>query len=348
MAAMADDPALQLTTFWVDRETKKKASEPSEGQTRLLWIFAVLLRDGYVDFLSHHRVFGVSERVYKRDIEKLRKIGPFCRFKLSPQKKGRIQLLEGPGQGGSLADRSTELAEVARAVAEALGGPVQSALSPLALGERTRESPFLRIVAPKLVESSSVARVFDALKSAAKSRARVEFQYVAANRRASTRVVEPYAAVLRSGRFYLVAYDTAPGKAWRRFALDTIREPLRRVGTFKPRAIPDDAIPVDAVGLFAKGPAVPVTIALSATVAASATCRLWQRGQRVVENDDGSATITLRVEEPDEAIRWALGFGAEARVVSPPSAVAQARSMAERIFDGYNEKLGGRPSRRSA
>ena len=345
---MGDDEAVQLTTFWVHSDTKKRADEPSIEQTRLLWIFAALLRDHYVDFLSHHRVFGVSERTYKRDIEKLRKIAAFCRFKLSPQKHGRIELLEKPGQGGSLLDHSTELADVVRAVAEALGGPVQSALSALSPNQSSRQDSFLRIVAPRLVETSSVARVFDTLKGAAKSRARVEFRYVAANHRESTRVVEPYAAVLRSGRFYLVAYDTAAGKGWRRFALDSIREPLRRIGTFKPRAIPEDAIPLDAVGLFSKGPAVRVSIALSPAVAASATCRIWQPGQQIVDNADGSATITLRVEEPEEAIRWALGFGAEARVVSPPSAVAQARSIAERIYARYTPRAVERSARRSA
>jgi predicted DNA-binding transcriptional regulator YafY len=348
MATMGDDRELQLTSFLVDPETRRGPSEPSIDQTRLLWLFVTLLQSRHVDFLSYHGVFHVSERTYKRDIAKLRKIGQFCRFKLSPQKQGRIELLDFPGHTGSLSDRSSELADLVRVVSEAMGGPVKTALSPLAENGKKRGEPFLRVVAPRLVESSTVARVYEALERAAKDRARIEFRYLSTNRQLSTRVVEPYAAVLRSGRFYLVAYDPAPRKGWRRFALDSIQEPLTRAGTFKPRPIPDDVIPADAVGLFTKGPAVPVTIALSAVVAASATSRLWQRGQQVVERDDGSATITLRVEEPDEAIRWALGFGAEAQVVAPPSAVARARSIAERIFEGYNEKLGERSSRRSA
>lgn len=328
-----------VASFLVDPETRRGPSDPTAEQTRLLWIFAALLRYGQVDFLSHHRAFEVSERTYNRDIARLRKIGQVCNFKLTPQKQGRVRLAEIAHHDRSLFDHSTELAELVRVVSEALGGPVRAALSPLASDARSKREPFLRIIAPRLVESSAAARVFDALKSAAGARARVEFRYVGANRKETSRTVEPYAVVLRSGRFYLVAYDPAPRKGWRRFALDTIREPVRRAGTFKPRTIPDDAIPRDAVGLFSKGTAIPVTIALSPAVAASATCRVWQIGQKVIEQEDGSALITLRVEEPAEAIRWALGFGPEAKVVSPPSAVAEARSIAERIRATYSDNV---------
>ncbi len=79
-----------------------------------------------------------------------------------------------------------------------------------------------------------------------------------------------------------------------------------------------------------------MTIALSPAVAASAICREWQSRQRVVERANGSAEITLTVSDTAEAVRWALGFGTEARIIAPPSAVKMAREMAGAVLRAYD------------
>jgi predicted DNA-binding transcriptional regulator YafY len=52
-------------------------------------------------------------------------------------------------------------------------------------------------------------------------------------------------------------------------------------------------------------------------------------------HDNGSATMTFTVSDVGEVIRWALGFGAEAKVVSPPSALQRARKIAQQIAVSY-------------
>jgi predicted DNA-binding transcriptional regulator YafY len=91
----------------------------------------------------------------------------------------------------------------------------------------------------------------------------------------------------------------------------------------------------DAIGIFDRETPTAVTVEFSPTVAASATCRRWQEHQHVVDLPGGGARITLQVGDLGEAVRWALGFGPEARVVAPPSAVALARAMLDRLHDAY-------------
>jgi predicted DNA-binding transcriptional regulator YafY len=45
--------------------------------------------------------------------------------------------------------------------------------------------------------------------------------------------------------------------------------------------------------------------------------------------------MTFTVSDADEIVRWALGFGADARVVAPPSAVDRARSTIAEIAAFY-------------
>jgi predicted DNA-binding transcriptional regulator YafY len=78
-----------------------------------------------------------------------------------------------------------------------------------------------------------------------------------------------------------------------------------------------------------------VTIRLSPVIAASVTSRRWQGSQQVTQRRDGSADITFTVADIDEAIRWALGFGAEAWVVAPPRAVAAAQRTLDEMLPRY-------------
>ena len=47
--------------------------------------------------------------------------------------------------------------------------------------------------------------------------------------------------------------------------------------------------------------------------------------QKLHLNDDGTATIALTVDDVDEVVRWALGFGDEAWISSPAAVVMRAK-----------------------
>jgi len=115
-----------------------------------------------------------------------------------------------------------------------------------------------------------------------------------------------------------------------------------RAGTFKSHALPPAYRGEDAIGLFKTGPAVEVTIELSAAIAEAVIAREWQRRQRTTPVPGGGSTITFEVHDVAEAVRWALGFGVEARVLGPPEAVALCRTLALEIAEAHAPPSEGR------
>jgi predicted DNA-binding transcriptional regulator YafY len=179
-----------------------------------------------------------------------------------------------------------------------------------------------------------VADVFSFLKEAAAGPARVEFSYKPARGARAVRQVEPYHAVVRSGRCYLVGYDLGR-RDWRHFALDAVTGPMRKVGTFTPRAVPERFLAARAVGWIHGADPIDVTIRLSPVVAAAVTARTWQATQRTVERPDGSVDISLALSDLSEAVRWAFSFGPEAVVIAPAQAVSLARQTIDRLARAY-------------
>ena len=66
-------------------------------------------------------------------------------------------------------------------------------------------------------------------------------------------------------------------------------------------------------------------------------------------NADGSASVTLPAYDLGEAIRWAMAFGAEARVVAPPEAVRLAAESAKKLAERYESpKINASSAEKSA
>jgi predicted DNA-binding transcriptional regulator YafY len=229
-----------------------------------------------------------------------------------------------------------------RAVARALGAPAALEIGAPEEPDDGRER-FLIYGLPRLVPGTEIAALFATLKAAYQARARVEFRYEDRYGNVTSRNVEPYRVLAHTGRYFLVAYDLAPRKGWRYFALDRIVSKVSRAGSFSPRAIPAVYTAGDAVGMLQRaGSTTEVTVRLSPVVAVSTISRRWQRDQRVQKRRDGSADITLTVTDIEEVVRWALGFGCEARVIAPERAVSIAQRCVKELQRCYSiERLPG-------
>jgi hypothetical protein len=118
--------------------------------------------------------------------------------------------------------------------------------------------------------------------------------------------------------------------------MDLIEEPIRRAGSFACKRPPVKYLSKDAVGFF-KGDGEPsnVDVTFSKQLGPSAASRKWQEAQSMRQDADGAVTISFVVDDVDEVIRWALGFGGEAWVSAPPGAVARARETVDRISLRY-------------
>jgi predicted DNA-binding transcriptional regulator YafY len=58
--------------------------------------------------------------------------------------------------------------------------------------------------------------------------------------------------------------------------------------------------------------------------------------QRVVKRKDGSVEYTVTVAGTEEILRWIIGFGGEAQVISPPELADQVCRMAAEILKNYS------------
>lgn len=324
----------------------RRQDVPGPRVERLLQLALVLLRDGSIEFASYNRRFARSKRQFDRDLKHLRTAGTPAGLLISGQRGGRVVLQEVPGKlkqfGETARERRREVAATLSRIARALGKPVERELTGLLDDASAQHESFMQLRTPRPTDEARVAEVFEYFRDAAASYARVEFRYVDGLGRETTRRVEPYHAVLRDGRYYLVAYDVAPNKGWRYFALDSIAGPYRREGTFSPRSVPPRYHRELAVGWIQRSAPTAVTFRVRPPAAAAVLAKRWQDDQRVRRLSGGVAEITLSFADVQEAVRWALSFGAEATIVAPAEAVAVARETAARILETYDDSLATR------
>lgn len=315
-------------------EFPRDTGEPSGYLVRTISVLVRLLRTGAVDYDWYRRYFELSERQFMRDLQHLRKIGGEIGIRIGKRSRGRVAL-EGFDGKNRLADGPRAHDEALRAIGRVLGGPAARELGTEPEAD-DRVDRFLLFALPRLEDGTQAAETFTTLKSAFEETARLRFRYRGPYDDESTRTVEPYRVLARSGRYFLIGYDIAPRKGWRYFALDRIVGKPVRAGTYRPRQIPPAYLACDAIGMLQHGIASEVTVRLSPAVAASTISRRWQRAQRVVRRPDGSAEITFTVGDVSEVIRWSLGFGPEARVLAPERAVAAAQRMVEELTVRYH------------
>jgi predicted DNA-binding transcriptional regulator YafY len=327
---------------WEDFEhgAPRDASEAAESVARKIWLLLELLRHRSVRLEEYVAQHGRNKRSFQRDLQQLRTIGKSAGFAISKIEDGVARLEHYDTSLRRLDDARPPLLRLLAELAQTLGEPIRGELGAIAQTAPEGEL-FLHVQAPALAEGSHVERVYQRLKEAWSSpagRASVRLRYRASGAAAAEeRVVDPYRVVVRSGRYYLVGYDHGR-KGWRVFALDAVVGTPAKVGTVQTvRTIPDEYCSGDVLGFIkGRGAPVEVTVELAAAVAASATSRLWKHDQVVEPLPGGRARIRFSVTDPGEVVRWAFGFGADARIVAPESAVRMARELAERLVAAHD------------
>ena len=324
-----------------DDARRRDTGEASESVGRKIWLLLELLRHRLVRLADYEQLHERDRRSFQRDLQQLRGIGKVSGFTIGTLKDGIVRLDAFDPSLRRLDDARPPLLGLIAELARTLGEPIQGELGAIAESAPEGET-FLHMQAPKLVEGSHVAKVYERLKDAWGSRAgraAVRFRYrTAAAADVEERTVEPYRVIVRSGRYYLVGYDVGR-RDWRMFALDAIVGLPAKAGTVQAvRQIPPAYEHADVLGFIKRtGRRVEVTVEFSPTVAVSATSRIWNRKQHVERLPGGAARLTVSVPDIDEVVRWAFGFGAEARVVAPPAAVRAAGELAQQLVEQHRE-----------
>jgi predicted DNA-binding transcriptional regulator YafY len=317
---------------------QRRKDMPTEHLARIGWMMITLLCDGVLDYGLYLDRFGRSSRQFQRDLRHIRELGRAQNFDVSPSKSGRVFLVTTAPRIGNLSAKGRDAATTLARLAAAFGGPIAQEMR-AAVGDVSADRRgFLQVREPLPSADERITANFEKLKEAAAASARVEFHYTPARGAAGVRRVEPYHIVERAGRYYLVAYDLTR-RDWRFFALDAIRGAIERSGSFSARPVPERFLAERAVGWMGGTHRGEVTIRVSPSIAAAVGARTWQRGQRFERLPDGCAELTMHFGDLNEAVRFALGFGAEAIITAPAEAVELARDTAERIARSYAPRL---------
>ena len=312
----------------------RKSGSPTPAMARKIGILLDLVRNRKISLKGCEATYGASERTILRDLQELRNIGETAGFRITERAHGdTCELSEFKARPVSLLEGEKRVRALMTELFKAFGDPVAD-IAGAANGDggATDETPFLHVVQPQLVDGSAVGKIYRDLEAAWRKDARVEFRY-----RGQLRRVEPAAAVVRSGRYYLVGRDVDKGRdAWRTFSIDVIEGPIKRGGTFTRKPPPAKYVSGDTIGFF-KGDGAPqsVEVTFSKEMAAAATSRKWQQAQTVRRNRDGTVTIALVVDDVDEVIRWAMGFGDNAWIADPANVATRARELLKRTQSRY-------------
>ena len=88
-------------------------------------------------------------------------------------------------------------------------------------------------------------------------------------------------------------------------------------------------------GVLHTGESSDVRVRFAPRVAKAAIAARILSERRVERNDDGCVDITYRVADLDELVRWVLGWGSQAEILSPGSARARIAELAREIVAKY-------------
>jgi predicted DNA-binding transcriptional regulator YafY len=145
-------------------------------------------------------------------------------------------------------------------------------------------------------------------------------------------VIEPYRVVFAQGALYVVAFVPEYGQM-RTFALDRIKSLSVTEDRFEPVESEEDAF-AHSLGVH-QGVPQRIEIAFEPGIARYIRERVWHASQEIQDQEDSGAILTLNVSN-DFALRsWILGFGARARVISPPELAAQISEEIEQARRRY-------------
>jgi predicted DNA-binding transcriptional regulator YafY len=147
--------------------------------------------------------------------------------------------------------------------------------------------------------------------------------------------IEPYRVVFAQGALYVVAFVPAYGQT-RTFALDRIKSLSVTEDRFEAVEREEDAF-AHSLGVH-EGKPERIEIRFEPRIARYVRERVWHQSQDVSDQPDGGVILTMNVSN-DFALRsWILGFGALARVLSPPELVAQIADESARTASVYSRE----------
>ncbi len=189
-----------------------------------------------------------------------------------------------------------------------------------------------------LVVSGLVARDYrpwvptlQTLRACIKARHRARITYRSFSLEETCREVDPYALTFRWGFWYMIGYCRLR-KEMRTFRVDRIGELVQLSTSYD---LPSDFSAKDYVEQsmrFEDRYAIVVHFDCRSAAYVRERMGHWTE---LIEHDDGSVTLHMKVSDLDWAAGWVLSYGASAYALEPPELAARIREEAQHILERY-------------
>lgn len=285
---------------------------------------------------------GVTTRTIRRDLQALQEAG-FALFDEGEEhdtKRWKLNARPFQSVEAGLGVQDVAALYLSRSIVEALSAwpladELRTALAKLeaALNPRMREflATLPQVVSTKAVPGAGGARrelvdVTQRLFEAVRDRRLIDMRYFsAASRKAKSYSVQPYRLALAQGGVYLVAWVPQYDE-FRTFAVERIERLSVQETTFRrTRELPADVFG-SSLGVFSAEPE-HIEIEFAARVAPYVQGRTWHDSQKATVLPDGRVRMTLDVSIDWALTSWLLGFGADVKVISPPTLAQSLRDQ---------------------
>jgi predicted DNA-binding transcriptional regulator YafY len=148
--------------------------------------------------------------------------------------------------------------------------------------------------------------------------------------------LQPLGLVWHRHTLYLIA-SSADRPEPRHFKVDRIRDVDVLAGTFtRPSDFDLNRHLEHSLGIYqTDAPVQDVRLWFSADVARYVTEHRWHPSQQIEEQPDGSLLVDLKLSDLTELKSWVLSFGADVRILAPPSLVDALREEITNLLSRY-------------
>ncbi len=183
------------------------------------------------------------------------------------------------------------------------------------------------------VESILDLEIFDALAKAASRRQQVELVYrKPGQKKAETRLLDPYHLANINGEWFLFAYDHARMDI-RTFVPARVQAVKLTGKTFaRPEKFSLEKRLRGSFGVHSGSGEHEVVIRFNARAADYVREKKWHESQQLRELKDGGAELHLKLSSLGEVERWILSWGGDAKVLKPRELADAVRKSARQIL----------------
>ncbi len=309
--------------------------------SRLLTVLNLIRSNRVMTTSQLARECGVTERTVYRDIQSLGEAGAPVYYDKGYRLLGSAFLpplnlttdeylaLRAAIQGSPLMEMKSyiqELKSVTAKIDAAMNGQ---------LSEQIRKQHSRMQLSPKVTADNTRSDLtMRLLRQAVDGNVVLKITYHSVSSGESVRSVDPYFIVFRGHAWYLLGYCHRHSEM-RLFRIDRIHKITITKNLFeRDHKVTLEKYFESSWDVYSGEP-VEISLLLFGKAAAIVSDGKRHASQRVVKRKDGSVEYTVRVAGTEEILRWIIGFGGEARVISPPELADQVCRMAAEILKNY-------------